>query len=85
MRYASIGGGVDSDLTPVSPRLGAIGAKPEVWARAAEAAKLFWTAVHQEPLGSLASSEFRALAAQNLAVVRDFVAPLLPPGEADGA
>ena len=79
MRYASIGGGVDPDLTSISPRLGTIGAKPEVWAKAAEAANLFWTAVQQAQWGGLlAPKEFRELAKHNLAVAQDFVAPLLP-------
>ena len=45
MRYASIGGGVDPGLNPISPKLGTIGAKVEIWSRAAEAANRFWTAV----------------------------------------
>jgi hypothetical protein len=78
MRYASIGGGVDPDLSPISPRLGTIGAKPEVWARAAQAAIAFWTAVRQGKLDLPVPKEFRELAAHNLAVVHDFVEPLLP-------
>ena len=76
MRYASIGGGVDPALTPISPRLGTIGAKPEVWARAAEAATQFWQAVAQQQSGQV-SDGFRELAVRNLAVGEDFVAPLI--------
>lgn len=80
MRYASMGAGVNPDLTPITPRLGAIGARPEVWARAAKAARRFWAAVEQGDVGlpSPVSQAFRALARQNRAVVDDFVNPLLP-------
>jgi hypothetical protein len=78
MRYASIGGGVDPDLTPINPRLGTIGAKPEVWARAAQAASRFWMAVLQGRLDFPVSNGFQQLAAENLSVGREFVAPLLP-------
>ena len=69
---------MDPDLTPIQPRLGTIGAKPEVWARAAEAASRFWTAVQHGRLDLPVSREFQELAAKNLAVVQEFVAPLLP-------
>lgn len=80
MRYASIGGGVDPELAPIGPKLGTIGAKPEVWARAARAATAFWTAVNRGKLDLPVSRELRELAARNLAVVQDFVEPLLPTG-----
>ena len=78
MRYASIGAGVDPDLAPINPKLGTIGAKPEVWARAADAANRFWTAVLQGRTGLPVSRGFQELAVQNLAVAQEFVAPLLP-------
>lgn len=78
MRYAPIGGGVDPALTPITPRVGTIGAKPQVWARAADAATRFWTAVQRGRLARPVPPAFKALAAQNLAVVREFVAPLVP-------
>ena len=77
MRYAPIGGGVDPDLVPINPKLGTIGARPEVWTRAADAANRFWTAVlqgRQLPV----TREFQELAAVNLAVAEEFVVPLLP-------
>ena len=77
MRYAPIGGGVDPDLVPINPKLGTIGARPEVWTRAADAANRFWTAVlqgRQLPV----TREFQELAAVNLAVAQEFVVPLLP-------
>ena len=79
MRYASIGGGVDPELTPIAPKVGTIGAKPAVWARAAKAAERFWTAVQTESPSAPISAEMRQLATVNLAVARAFVAPLLPP------
>lgn len=78
MRYNSIGGGVDSALTPVEPKVGTIGAQPDVWARAMEAAELFWLAVAEEGLAVPTSEEMKQLAGENLAVAKAFVAPLLP-------
>jgi len=81
MRYASIGAGVDPELMPITPKLGTIGAKPEVWARAADAAERFWRAVQEDGRTNLpVSAQFRELAAKNLAVARSFVGPLLPRG-----
>lgn len=77
MRYASIGGGVDPDLRPIMPKIGTIGAKPGVWALATEAAQRFWGAVQQAPVDLPVADGFQRLASLNLAVVRDFVAPLL--------
>lgn len=78
MRYASIGGGMDPDLTPIAPRLGTIGAKPEVWALAADAAIRFWMAVRRGGREAPVSAAFKKLAAKNLAAAQQFVAPLLP-------
>lgn len=78
MRYASIGGGVDPDLTPITPKLSTIGAKPEVWALAANAAHRFWGAVREGKLELPVSDDFKRLAAHNLAVGQEFLAPLLP-------
>lgn len=78
MRYAPIGGGVDPALIPITPRIGAIGAKPQVWARAAAAARRFWMAVSDDDVGLPVPAAFRALAVSNLAVIEDFIAPLLP-------
>ena len=75
MRYASIGGGMDPDLTPIEPKIGTIGAKPEVWERAARAADRFWS-LAQEDLAAPLSQKMRRLARQNLAVARKFAAPL---------
>ncbi len=78
MRYASIGGGVDPDLTTIEPKVGSIGARPEVWGRAHEAAERFWRAVRGEDLGAPVSDGMRELAARNLVRAREFVGPLLP-------
>ncbi|KQV88757.1 hypothetical protein ASC87_28770 [Rhizobacter sp. Root1221] len=78
MRYASIGGGVDPDLTPIQPNVGTIGAKPEVWSQAAKAAEQFWKAAMTEALEAPLSREMRELAQTNLLKARAFVAPLLP-------
>jgi hypothetical protein len=78
MRYASLGGGVDPDLTPIEPKVGTIGAQPEVWARAAEAAERFWLAAMNQDLPAPVPQEIRQLAYQNLQAAKAFVAPLLP-------
>ena len=78
MRYASLGGGVDPELTPIQPKVGTIGAQPEVWARAAQAAQRFWMAAMNEALPAPLSHEMRQLAQENLKAARAFVAPLLP-------
>lgn len=78
MRYASIGGGVDPDLTTIDPRVGTIGAKPEVWARAYAAAERFWNAAQHEVLEAPLSPAMKDMAARNHVRAREFVAPLLP-------
>ncbi|MFG6447893.1 HipA domain-containing protein [Roseateles sp. BYS180W] len=78
MRYASIGGGIDPDLSPIEPKVGPIGAQPEVWAQAFAAAERFWLAAQHEDLPVPLSSAMKTLAASNLARARAFVAPLRP-------
>lgn len=78
MRYASIGGGVDPKLTPVAPQVGAIGANPTVWSKAAQAAIWFWETVRDKKLEVPVSDDFRRLAVTNLDVVHEFSAPFLP-------
>ena len=77
MRYASIGGGMDPDLTPIEPKIGTIGPKPEIWEQAARAAERFWLSAQTEALPAPLSQEMRRLAVRNLDVARTFVAPLL--------
>lgn len=78
MRYASIGGGVDPDLTTIEPKVGTVGAKPAVWGAAWRAAERFWTAAQTEELAAPISLAMRELAKVNLEVARRFAAPLLP-------
>lgn len=80
MNYASIGGGIDPELKPITPRIGTIGARPGIWALAATAATRFWSAVRDNALALPATADMRALASRNLTVVEGFVAPLLPRG-----
>ncbi len=80
MRYAPIGAGIDPDLVPIEPKVGTVGAKPQVWAMAAKAARRFWMAVQTEQLPVPISDDMRMLAAKNLDVAISFVAPLLPAG-----
>jgi len=77
MRYASIGGGMDPDLTPIEPKIGTNGPKPEVWERAARAAERFWLSAQTEVLAAPLSQEMRRLAAKNLEAARKFAAPIL--------
>jgi hypothetical protein len=77
MRYASIGGGVDPDLTPIEPKIGTIGTRSEVWDRAARAADRFWRSVQKETLAVPLSREMRRLAAVNHEIAQAFSAPLV--------
>ena len=80
MRYAPIGGGLDPDFTPIEPRIGSIGTRPEVWELAWRAAERFWLSVQKEEGTGLArhlSPEMRELAVRNLEVARAFAAPLV--------
>lgn len=78
MRYASIGGGLDPDLVPIEPKVGTIGAVPQVWQLAARAADAFWNAVAHTELAAPIPRAIRELALRNAQVARDFAAPLLP-------
>lgn len=77
MRYASVGGGIDPELTPITPQVGRIGTDIDVWRTAANVAITYWQRVQGEDLGLPVAEAFRALAAQNLAVVKTFAAPWL--------
>ncbi|WP_174994803.1 HipA domain-containing protein [Pandoraea anhela] len=78
MNYAPVGAGIDPDLSPITPKIGTIGAKPNVWGRAYPAAKTFWERVQQGDCSLPIPNEFKDLATKNLAVAKDFVAPLIP-------
>jgi hypothetical protein len=77
MRYASIGGGLDPDLTPIEPRIGSIGPRPDVWGPAARAAQRFWSLAQTEALAAPVSPAITQLAARNLEAARAFAAPLV--------
>lgn len=77
MRYASLGGGVDPDLTTIEPKVGTIGAQPEVWRCAAEAAQRFWRSAQEEVLAVPVSAAMKELAGRNLVKARAFVGPLV--------
>ena len=77
MRYASIGGGLDPELTPIEPKIGDIGPQPRVWGPAAHAAGLFWRWARTEKLDVPVPLAMKKLAAKNLAVAREFSEPLL--------
>ena len=80
MRYAPFGGGLDPELTPIEPRIGSIGTRPEVWQLAWRAAERFWLSVQKEEGTGLArhlSPDMRQLAVKNLEVARGFAAPLV--------
>ncbi|VVE03595.1 hypothetical protein PIN31009_02267 [Pandoraea iniqua] len=78
MRYASLGGGVDPELVPITPKIGTIGARPHVWERAMRAAEVFWGSVIRDTSHLPIPRAFRELAVANLSAARDFVAPLMP-------
>lgn len=78
MNYAPLGAGIDPDLLPMTPRIGTMGARPEVWGRAYRAAKAFWECVRQGACSLPIPDQYKALATANLAVANDFVAPLVP-------
>lgn len=84
MRYAPLGGGMEPDLSPIEPKIGTVGARPDVWARAAKAAGLFWRSAQQRDIPAPLSPAMRRLAARNLEVARAFVAPLVPDAVLQG-
>ena len=77
MRYAPMGGGLDPELTPLEPKIGDIGPRPQVWGPAAHAAGLFWHWAQTEKLDVPVSRAVEKLAAQNSAVAKHFAEPLL--------
>lgn len=77
MKYAPIGAGIDPPLVPIEPRVGTVGGNTAAWETAGRAAIEFWTrASHDKALRI--SRATRVLAARNLEVVQQFVAPLAP-------
>lgn len=80
MMYAPVGGGIEPELRLVAPSFQSLGAKPDVWEQAFQAAHAFWTAAAADPRLSEAMREISAANARHVAEV---VAPLLPAGAVD--
>ncbi len=75
MRYAPQVSGIgDPPLTPVSPSVGSIGVSGAVWQPAYAAACRFWKCAAAE---KRLSAPMRALAKANLAVIGEFIEPLV--------
>jgi hypothetical protein len=75
MQYATLGAGMDPPLKVVTPKVGAIGARPDVWKPAFDAALLFWQSASVD---RTVSRSMRAIAKLNVEATTTFVAPLLP-------
>lgn len=80
MMYAPVGGGIEPELRLVAASFQSLGAKPDVWEQAFQAAHAFWTAGAADPRLSEAMREISAANARHVAEV---VAPLLPAGGVD--
>lgn len=78
MRYASIGGGLDPELRPIEPKVGTIGAAPDLWQSAARAADEFWRQVAQPESDLPVTPAWRELALKNRQIARDYAATFLP-------
>ena len=75
--YAPVGGGIEPVLRPVAPSFQSIGARPEVWTQAFEAAHAFWTRAAAD---RRLSKGMREISGGNAWQIAEVVAPLLPPG-----
>jgi hypothetical protein len=76
MMYAPAGGGIEPGLRLVTPSFQSLGADPQVWAQAFEAAHAFWrAAANDERL----SAAMREISAGNAQAVSQAAAPLLHP------
>ncbi|RZL95800.1 MAG: transcriptional regulator [Variovorax sp.] len=78
MMYASVGGGIEPELRLVAPSFQSLGARPDVWEQAFQAAHAFWTTATADPRLSAA---MREISARNARHVAEVVAPLLPARE----
>lgn len=77
MMYAPVGGGIEPELRLVAPSFQSLGARPDVWEQAFQAAHAFWTTAAADSRLSAAMCEISAANARHVAEV---VAPLLPAG-----
>jgi hypothetical protein len=86
MMYAPVGGGIEPPLRLVTPSFQSLGARPDVWEQAFEAAQAFWVAAAGD---DRLSKPMREISASNAQHVAEVVAPLLPaskePGEEDSS
>jgi hypothetical protein len=80
MMYAPVGGGIEPELRLVAPSFQSLGARPDVWEQAFQAAHAFWTAAAADPRLSPA---MRDISAANDRHVAEVVAPLLPARDSD--
>ena len=79
MRYAPQVAGIgDPELTPIAPSVGTIGVTGVVWKKAYAAARRFWERAAAE---KMLTQPMRQLAKTNLAVITEFVKPLVPSVE----
>lgn len=78
--YAPLGGGIEPPLRPITPSFRSLGARPEVWARAFEAAHAFWLAAADD---HRLSRPVRKVSAGNARLIAEVVAPLLPARRAE--
>ena len=82
MQYATLGAGMDPPLKVVTPKVGAIGARPDVWKPAFDAALLFW---QRASVDRTVPRLMRAIAKVNADAITTFVAPLLPARRSNAA
>lgn len=76
MRYAPLGGGLDPELTPVTPAIEHIGARQDIWQLAFEAASRFWTLASED---ARLSAPIREVSRTNLQSIRTFLGAILSP------
>jgi hypothetical protein len=78
--YAPFGGGIEPPLRPVAPSFRSLGARPDVWTQAFEAAHAFWLAAAGD---ERLSRPMRKISAGNARSIAELVAPLLPAREVE--
>lgn len=78
MMYAPVGGGIEPALRLVAPSFQSLGAKPDVWEQAFQAAQAFWTTAAAD---RRLSEPMREISASNAQHILEVVSPLLPPRE----
>jgi hypothetical protein len=76
--YAPVGGGIEPALRLVAPSFQSLGARPDVWEQAFQAAEAFWTTAAAD---RRLSERMREISASNAQHIFEVVSPLLPPRE----